>query len=163
MKRKLIIISAVLFSAVFLLNCGIPFDVTTTQQTLEVPNTGGTYFETVIPIPAEAKDPGITYDSVTVFYTVRKTDPFAANVDLYASSDQTADNAKDPSDELLIGATLTTSETETSGSTASAEILEALNNQQDNFVMGADNSSVGQISSVFVDITVNIKGTYSPF
>ena len=52
---------------------------------------------------------------------------------------------------------------EKNGSAVSERIKEAMNNKQAKFVIGAENFSLLPTSSVFIDLEVRFKGTYSPF
>ena len=72
-------------------SCGIPFDITTQKQTIELPNTGGMYVEKAMDIPEQARQSSVSFSEVTLYYTVRRSGSFGAQVTLYASTDQTAD------------------------------------------------------------------------
>ena len=150
-------------SVLFVSGCAIPFDITTATMTIELPNTYGTYVEQAIEIPAEALTDGVTYSEIILYYTVRKSDSLAADVSLYASTDQVADHAKDPSDEKLIDVHLGLTDAEKSGEVISLKIRDALNNKQPKFVMGCENLSVGLLSSIFIDLELRVVGRYSPF
>ena len=78
---------------------------------------------------------------------IRKNGSFIADVSLYASTDQTADNIKSGSEEKLIDVNLALTDTEKSGAVVSTQIKNALNNKQPKFVIGGENLSASPLSS----------------
>ncbi len=153
-----------IFSLVFFIsNCAVPFDVTSSKITIELKNTYGLYGESEIKIPEEVLKSNISFSEIVLYYTVRKNGAFIADVTLYASTDQNADNIKSGSDEKLLGVSLGLSENEKSGEVVSNKIKEALNSKLPKFVVGGENLSANPLSSIFIDLEVRFVGTYSAF
>lgn len=136
------------------------FDLTSNDNTIELPNTYGINVEAVFQTPQFILDHQITWDEIIISYTVRKNDAFAANVKLYVSEDQFADNLEQPGDEDVITVTLGASESQKSGVVTSNLLVQILNNKQPYFVIGGQNLSLSPLSSVFIDLDVRFKGTY---
>lgn len=147
--------------AIALAGCSIPFTVDTPKETIELPSTGTAYVETEVEIPAEARRDGVSFDRVTLSYTIRRDGLFPVDVALYASSDTTADHVKGDA-EKLFEERMASGEKDVSGTTTSDAIETALNSGQDRFVMGAENLSVPS-ETVYIDVQVTVAGSYSPF
>ena len=139
---------------------GCTFDLSSNNNTIELPNTYGINVEAVFETPDFILHHDVKFEDITIFYTVRKNDAFAANVKIYVSADQTADNVEMPGDEDVINVTLGVNENSKSGQTSSQLIVQILNNKQPQFVIGAENLSVSPMSSVYIDLDVHYKGTY---
>jgi len=152
--------------ALVLSSCGIPFDETIDGGTIEIPNTGSVYVEQAIAIPAEVSSQNITFDDVSVIYTVRKQegvlDLGSTRIVLYASDDTSVDNAVGDAEEIF-DVSLTAEEQTQSGQKASVQIRNALNNKQSHFVMGAENLDASFGGTVYVDVEVRVRGTVSLF
>lgn len=154
----------IILAAVFLMvGCSIPFEVATDTTTIELPTTGGLYFEKVIDVPADALRDAVTFDEIILVYTVRRTGAFTADVKLYASSDEIDDNLKDGGDELLISVNLGPFDSEKSGEVVSQTIKDVLNAKQAQFVVGAENLTMGPLATIYLDITLRAKGHYTLF
>ena len=163
MKTKLKLFILLAGTMLFASGCGIPFDVETVSRTIEMPNTGGAYFDTVIDVPEEARKAGITFNTVNLIYTVRKAATFAAEVKLYASPDQTTHTLKPANAVQLLDEALTASDTSKSGISESPTIRDVLNNKQSSFVIGAENLSSSPLSTIYIDIVLQLKGRYGIF
>ena len=151
----------ILAVGIALAGCSIPFTVDTPKETIELPSTAGAYVETEVEIPAEARRDGVSFDRVTLSYTIRRDGLFPVDVALYASSDTTADHLQGDA-EKLFEERIATGENDVSGTATSDAIVTALNSAQDRFVMGAKNLSV-PTDTVYVDVYVTVAGSYAPF
>lgn len=143
------------------LSAGCGFDIFSGQRTIELPNTYGVNVEAVFETPAVILQHDVTFELIEIKYTVRKNDAFAANVKIYVSSDQYADAVQLPGDQEIFNVTLGINETEKAGVAGSSLLVDILNNKQPRFVIGAQNLSIAPMSSVFIDIDIRYKGTYS--
>ncbi|HNZ26400.1 MAG TPA: hypothetical protein PK385_00320 [Spirochaetota bacterium] len=153
-----------IFSLVFLISsCAVPFDITSSKITIELQNTCGLYVESEIKIPEEVLKSNVSFSEIVLYYTVRKNGSFVAKVEMYASTDQKADNLKGGNDEKLIGVELGLSENKKSGEVVSNKIREVLNSKLPKFVVGGENLSANPLSSIFIDLEVRFVGTYSAF
>lgn len=140
-------------------SCG--FDISSDPATIELPNTYGINVEAVFETPQFILDHDVTFSDISIQYTVRKNDAFAANVKIYLSDDQMADVIQNGDDEVLINESLSISESQKSGAIESSLLPQILNNKQPYFVIGAQNLSLSPVSSVYIDIMIRYKGTYS--
>lgn len=156
--KKTIYFLTVMIAMLGLSSCG--FDLTSADNTIELPNTYGVNVEAVFETPQFILDHDVTFEEITITYKVRKNDAFAANVKIYVSADQFADAIEMPGDEDVINVTLGVNESEKSGVATSPLLVNILNAKQPLFVIGAQNLSVSPISSVFIDLDVRYKGTY---
>lgn len=143
----------------FLQSCG--FDISSDPATIELPNTYGINVEGVFETPAFILNHEVNFSEISIQYTIRKNDAFSANVKIYLSDDQTADVIQNGDDEVLINESLGISESEKSGSISSSLLPTILNNKQPYFVIGAQNLSISPISSIYIDILIRYKGTFS--
>lgn len=157
MKKLLGIFSLV---TVILGSSGCGFDLSSGNNTIELPNTYGVNVEAVFETPQFILDHDVTFEEITITYKVRKNDAFAASVKIYVSAEQFADAIEMPGDEDVINVTLGINETEKSGVVTSPLLVSILNAKQPLFVLGAQNLSISPISSVFIDLDVRYKGTY---
>lgn len=155
----------VLFAATLILaaGCAIPFDVETVKKTIDLPNTGGTYFDKVVDIPEEARKAGVSFETVSLSYTIRKDSGFAAKVKLYASPDQATHAVKPDNAEELLDENLALADTEKSGTVESLTIRDVLNAKQESFIIGAENFSISPLSTISIDITLRLKGKFGLF
>ncbi len=144
-------------------SCAVPFSVDSDSVSLVLPNTYGIYVENGISVPAEAKKSGVSFSEVTLYYTVTKTDPFAADVSLYVSPVQTVDNTLSSNDEKILDVHLPLDQNSVSGTTTSSNILNTLNSGFDQIVVGAKNFSLSPLSSITVDVTIHLQGDYALF
>ncbi|PKL06350.1 MAG: hypothetical protein CVV53_04715 [Spirochaetae bacterium HGW-Spirochaetae-9] len=152
----LVLAATTLFAA----GCGIPFDIETPTKTIELPNTGGTYFDKVVDLPEEARKPGITFETVSLIYTVRKQSGFVAHVKLYASPDQVTHLSKPSNAEELLDISLAGSDTSKSGTEESQTIRDVLNAKQESFVIGAENLTSSPLSTIYIDISLRLQGKF---
>ncbi len=156
-NRRVVLFLAVLSFIVS--SCG--FDLNSGNSTIELPNTYGVNVEAVFETPEIILNNNVQFDLIEIKYKVRKNDAFAANVKIYVSADQYADGVQLPGDEDVINVMLGVNENEKSGVVNSPLLVSILNNKQPKFVIGAQNLSVSPMSSVYIDIDVRYKGTYS--
>ena len=156
--KKIIYFFSLVTIAFGLNSCG--FDLSSGNNTIELPNTYGVNVEAVFETPQFILDHDVTFEEITITYKVRKNDAFAANVKIYVSADQFADAIELPGDEDVINVSLGINETEKSGVASSPLLVSILNSKQPLFVIGAQNLSLSPISSVFIDLDVRYKGTY---
>lgn len=140
---------------------GCGFDLHSGDNTIELPNTYGVNVEAVFETPEIILNNKIQFELIEIKYKVRKNDAFAANVKIYVSADQYADGVQLPGDEDVINVMLGVNENEKSGVANSPLLVSILNNKQPKFVIGAQNLSVSPMSSVYIDLDVRYKGTYS--
>jgi len=152
------LLATVLFTAALF---GCTFDLSSNDNTIELPNTYGVNVEAVFETPSFILNHNVTFSEISIAYKVRKNDAFAANVKIYVSADQYADNIQLPGDEDVINVMLGVNESEKSGVATSPLLVDILNAKQQYFVIGAQNLSVSPMSSVFIDLDVRYKGTYS--
>ena len=155
----------ILFTAtiLFAAGCGIPFDIETPTKTIELPNTLGAYFDTVVDIPEEARRAGVSFTTVSLIYTLRKANTFAAHVKLYASPDQTTHASRPANAVQLLDENLATSETSKIGTAESQTILDVLNAKQESFVIGAESFSTTPATTVYIDISLRLQGKFGVF
>ncbi len=153
-KNSIVVLSI----AICISSCG--FDLSFEDATIELPNTYGINVEAVFEVPELFIQHDVNFDEIVVAYKVRKNDAFVANVKIYVSAAQTADNVQLPGDEDVISVTLGVNETEKGGVVTSALLIDILNNKQPYFVIGCQNLSAAPISSVFIDLDVKCKGSY---
>jgi hypothetical protein len=146
-------------TSVMLAGCG--FDLSSNDNTIELPNTYGVNVEAVFLTPDFILQHDVKFELIEIKYKVRKNDAFVAQVKIYVSSQQSADAVEMPGDEDVINVTLGVNESEKSGVVSSALLVDILNNKQAQFVIGAQNLSVSPVSSVFIDLDVRYTGTYS--
>jgi hypothetical protein len=140
-------------------SCG--FDLSSNDNTIELPNTYGINVEAVFNTHDFILQHTVKFDLIEVKYKVRKNDAFAAQVKIYVSAEQTADAVEMPGDQDVINVMLGVNESEKSGVVNSTLLVDILNNKQPQFVIGAQNLSVSPMSSVFIDLDVHYKGSYS--
>lgn len=157
MKRLFSYLSIVVL-ATAMNGCG--FDLSSNDNTIELPNTYGINVEAVFTVPDFILNHQVTFDEISITYKVRKNDAFAAMVKIYVSDDQIADNLENGDDDDVINVTLGVNENEKSGVVSSQLLIDILNAKQPQFVIGAQNLSVSPISSVFIDLDVKYKGSY---
>jgi hypothetical protein len=157
--KKFSLILFIGFMATVFSSCG--FDLSSNDNTIELPNTYGINVEAVFLTPDFILQHNVKFELLEIKYKVRKNDAFAAQVKIYVSSDQSADAVEMPGDEDVINVTLGVNESEKSGVVSSALLVEILNNKQAQFVIGAQNLSVSPVSSVFIDLDVRYTGSYS--
>ncbi len=154
-------ISKILLAALLAIGIGgCGFDLSSEDNTIELPNTYGVYVEAVFETPAFILEHEVTFEEISINYKVRKNNAFVATVKIYVSADQFADGIESPSDEDVINVTLGVNESEKSGSVSCQLIKDILNAKQPYFVIGAQNLSVNPMSSVFIDLDIRYKGTY---
>lgn len=156
--KKLIYSILFIIPVVFFTGCR--FDLSSNDNTIELPNTYGINVEAVFETPDFILNHDVTFEEITISYRVRKNDAFAATVKIYVSADQTADAIEMPGDEDVINVTMGINENEKTGVVSSPLLIEILNSKQPLFVIGAQNLSISPISSVFIDLDVRYKGTY---
>jgi hypothetical protein len=149
----------IIFASAGLYGCS--FDLTSNDNTIELPNTYGVNVEAVFETPEFILNHQVKFEEITITYKIRKNDAFAANVKMYVSADQYADNIELPGDEDVINVSMGINENEKTGVATSPLLVSILNNKQPLFVIGAQNLSVSPISSVYIDLDVRYKGTYS--
>ena|SRR5687767_7683024 len=137
------------------------FDLSSNDNTIELPNTYGINVEAVFNTPDFILQHEVKFELIEIKYTVRKNDAFAAQVKIYVSAEQNADAVQMPGDQDVINVMLGVNETEKSGVVSSSLLIDILNSKQPSFVIGAQNLSVSPISSVFIDLDVRYTGTYS--
>jgi hypothetical protein len=159
MSKKLRSFFFIAFTTIALSSCG--FDLTSNDNTIELPNTYGINVEAVFSTPEFILNHNVKFEVIEIKYTVRKNDAFAAQVKIYVSAEQTADAVQMPGDQDVINVMLGVNETEKSGVVSSSLLIDILNNKQPSFVIGAQNLSVSPISSVFIDLDVRYTGSYS--
>jgi hypothetical protein len=158
MKKTKCLVLCVLAALAFN-SCG--FDLSSNDNTIELPNTYGINVEAVFNTPEFILNHDVKFEVIEIKYTVRKNDAFAAQVKIYVSSQQTPDAIQAPGDQDVINVMLGVNETEKSGVVTSSLLIDILNNKQPSFVIGAQNLSVSPISSVFIDLDVRYTGSYS--
>jgi outer membrane lipopolysaccharide assembly protein LptE/RlpB len=139
---------------------GCGFDLSSNDNTIELPNTYGINVEAVFTVPDFILNHQVTFEEISITYKVRKNDAFAAMVKIYVSNDQTADALENSDDDDVINVTLGVNENEKSGTVTSQLLIDILNSKQPQFVIGAQNLSVSPVSSVYIDLDVKYKGTY---
>jgi len=155
-KTTALLLLLLLFSS-----CSVSFDKTTPKQTMEIQNTLGFYIEGEVAVPEDALNDNISFDSIEIIYTVRKTGNFVASISVYVSDTQTADNSKDDDDQKIIDLDLSSSEDQKSGVISSDKLKDILNSGQTKFVIGAENLSTSATESVYIDIQLHVSGDYS--
>jgi len=158
MKKRLFVLP-MLFYVIFSTGCG--FDVYSGENTIELPNTYGVNVEAVFETPPVILQHDVKFELIEIKYTVRKNDAFAANIKIYVSADQYADAVQLPGDQDVINVMLGVNENEKSGVATSTLLVDILNSKQPKFVIGAQNLSVAPMSSVFIEVDIRYKGTYS--
>jgi hypothetical protein len=163
MKTKAGLLIMLAGTMLFAAGCGIPFDIETPTETIELPNTGGTYFDKVVDLPEEARRDGVTFKTVSLNYVVRKESGFEARVQLYASPDQVTHILKPSNAELLMDEYLAIDETSRSGTVETLTIRDALNTKQESFVIGAENLTSSPLSPIYIDISLRLQGTFGVF
>lgn len=146
-------------AAISFTSCG--FDLSSNDNTIELPNTYGINVEAVFNTPDFILQHEVKFELIEIKYKVRKNDAFAAQVKIYVSAEQNADAVQMPGDQDVINVMLGVNETEKSGVVSSSLLIDILNSKQPSFVIGAQNLSVSPISSVFIDLDVRYTGTYS--
>ncbi len=149
--------------ALFAVGCSIPFDIETDTTTIELPNTVGIYVEKEMEIPEDARREGLSFEEISLIYTVRADGTFSTEVTLYASKDQNADDIKSGAEEELLNVKLDPPKTEKSGVAVSQVMEDVLNARQAIFVIGAENLSTLPTSSIHLDIKLRLKGSYKLF
>ncbi|MFZ3109611.1 MAG: hypothetical protein WA234_02820 [Rectinemataceae bacterium] len=163
MKTKAGLLIMLAGTMLFAAGCGIPFDIETPTETIELPNTMGAYFDTVVDIPEEARRDGVKFNTVSLIYTLRKANTFAAHIKLYASPDQATHAARPANAVQLLDENLTTLETSKIGTAESQTILDVLNAKQESFVIGAENLTSSPLSPIYIDISLRLQGTFGVF
>jgi hypothetical protein len=164
--QRLLPLAALATAAVLLLAAcnGAPFSVDTDEEQVDVPIQSSLYnqvAEKAIPIPDDAKRDNVEYEKVELNYEITTNVSADVTVELYASTDEEADGSKKDDDEVLFQVTVSDGNP-VSGSEASDAIEEALNNQQDAFVIGgvaASSTGVGQNVQLTISATIEGRAT----
>lgn len=146
-----------------LCGCAIPVRATTPEQTITLdvtPSALSVYGEQAVSIPEEARQPGLTYESVRLFYTVETNSMLEATIRIYVSDDEVPDGSSD-GDELVIEETLSAGETIT-GSAESTRLRSALNAGNAAFVVGGSAESLTGTGTIDITVYAEIRATVSP-
>jgi len=133
------ILSCLIFTVLALTSNSCGFDLSSNDNTIELPNTYGINVEVIFTVPNFILNNEVTFEEVSITYKVPKNDAFAEMVKIYVSDDQTADALENGDDEDVINVTMGVNEK--SGVIRSQLLIDIVNSKQPQFVIGAQNLS----------------------